>query len=126
MFAFFYLGFVAIVGVAKGLLVREAQTLPAEQQAGVAEVVQYLHTDQLLFAAGIVGAVGYLVAVSALAVVFSRNGAPRTPVIALVASIVAIGAHHGHLAVVGMGSFVVAVGWLEFGWSPSEEFPPAT
>lgn len=125
-FAFFYLGFVAIVGVAKGLLIREGQTLPAEQQTGVAEVVQYIHTGQLLFAAGIIGAVGYLVAVTALAVVLYRNGAPRIPVTALVASIVAIGTHQGLLAVAGMVSFVVAVGWLQFGWSPSEESPPVT
>lgn len=116
VFAFFYLGFVAIVGVAKGLLIREGQTLPADQQTGVAEVVQYIHTEPLLVATAVVGAVGYLVAVGALAAVLYRAGAPRLPLALLVASTVAIGAHQGALAVAGMASFVVAVGWLEFGW----------
>ncbi|APW97347.1 hypothetical protein CHINAEXTREME_06000 [Halobiforma lacisalsi AJ5] len=123
VFGFFYLGYVATVGVAKGLLIREGQTLPAEQQAGVAEVVQYIHTEPLLFAAGAVGAVGYLVAVGALAVVLYRADAPRVPLALLVASSVAIGAHHGPLAVAGMGSFVVAIGWLEFGWSERRTEP---
>lgn len=125
-FAFFYLGFVAVVGVAKGLLIRAGQTLPAEQQAGVAEVVRYLHTDQYLFAAGVVGAVGYLVAVGALAVVLYRADAPRIPVALLVASVVAIGTHQGLFAVAGMASFVVAVGWLELGWTSPEESIRAT
>lgn len=125
VFAFFYLGFVAIVGVAKGLLIREGQTLPADQQAGVAHVVQYIHTDQLLFMAGVIGALGYLVAVSALAAVFYRNDAPRIPIVLLVVSVIAIGAHDGLIAMAGIGSFVVAVGWFEFGWTQSEESTPA-
>lgn len=122
-FAFFYLGYVAIVGVAKGLLIREGQTLPAEQQAGVAEVVQYIHTEPLLFTAGVLGALGYLVAVSSLAVVLYRADAPRIPLALLVASIVAIGAHQDYLAVTGMASLIVAVGWLEFGWTLSKDSP---
>ena len=121
VFAFFYLGFIAIVGVAKGLLIREGQALPPEQQAGIAEVVQYIHTEPMLFAAAVIGAVGYLVAVSALAVVLYRADAPRVPLLLLVVSVVAIGAHQGPIAVAGMASFAVAVGWLEFGWTPSEE-----
>lgn len=126
VFAFFYLGYVAIVGVAKGLLIREGQTLPAGQQAGVAEIVQYIHTEPLLFTAGVIGAVGYLVAVSALAVVLYRADAPRIPLVLLVASVVAISAHQGPLAVVGMGNFAVAVGWLEFAWTRSKEIPEVT
>lgn len=118
VFAFFYLGFVAIVGVGKGLLIREGQTLPAEQQAGVAEVVQYVHTEPLLTALAGIGAVGYLVAVGALAAAYHRSGAPRIPLALLVGSVVALGAHQGVLAVAGMVSFIVAVGWLEFGWEP--------
>ena len=120
VFTFFYLGFVAIVGIAKGLLIREGQALPAEQQAGVAEVVQSIHTDPILFAAGVTGAVGYLVAVSAVAVVLYRADAPRLPLVLLVGSVVAIGVHQGPMAVAGMASVAVAVGWLKFGWHPSD------
>lgn len=121
VFAFFYLGYVAVVGVTKGLVIRAGQTLPAEQQAGVAEVVQYVHTEPLLFGAGVVGAVGYLVAVGSLAVVLHRAGAPRIPVVLLVVSTVAVGTHQGLLAVAGMASLVAAVGWLELRWTPSKD-----
>lgn len=125
-FAFFYLGFVAIVGLTKGLLIREGQSLPAEQQAGVAEVVQYLHTDSLLFTAGVIGAVAFLVAIVALIIALYRADAPRIPLTLLAGSVVAIGVHEGPLAAAGMASFLVAVGWLEFGWISSEDAETAT
>lgn len=115
-FALLYLAFVAVVGVTSGLLIREAQSLSAEQQAGVAAVVEYLHTDPLLFWAGALGAVGYLVAVSGTAVVYARDGAPKPALAALVGSTVALAAHSDLVAVAGMALFLVGVGWLEFGW----------
>lgn len=115
-FAFFYLGYVAIVGIAKGLVIRYGQSLSSEQQAGVAAAVQQLHTDQLLFAAGVIGAVAYLIAVLALVVDLYRRDAPRVPLVLLVGSIAAIGAHQGLLAVAGMTSFAIAAAWLEIRW----------
>ncbi len=109
-----YLAFVAIVGIGTGLLVRQGQTLPAEQQAGVAEVVQYLHTSPTLLAAAAIGGVGYLLAVSAISVVLRRSGAPIGALVALVGSTIALGAHSGLVAVIGMALFIVAAAWLEF------------
>lgn len=57
--------------------------------------MQYIHTEPLLFAAGVIDAVGYLVAVNTLAIVLYRADAPRIPLVLLVASIVVIGAHQG-------------------------------
>lgn len=126
VFGFFYLGFVAVVGIAKGLLIREGQHLPAEQQAGVAEVVQYVHTEPLLTAVAVVGTVGYLVAVVALALLHHRAGAPRVPLVLLVVSVVALGAHEGPVAVAAVASFLIAAGWLEFGWNRSDRPDTAT
>ncbi|WP_436347831.1 hypothetical protein [Natronorubrum sp. FCH18a] len=119
-FAFLYLGYVAIVGLASGLVIREAQSLPAEQQAGVAAVVEYLHTEPLLFWAGALGAVGYLIAVTGIAIVYYRAGAPRIPLVGLVGSVVALAAHSGLGAIAGMALFFVSVVWLEFGWTIGE------
>lgn len=117
-YAGLYLGMVAVLGVGTGLLVRSARNLPADQQAGVAEVVNALHADPLVVGAGVLGAVGYLIAVVAVAVVLRRRGAPRIPLALLVASVVGIGAHSGPAAIAGMASFAVAAAWLEFGWRP--------
>lgn len=124
IYAACYLGYVAIVGVTVGLLVRAGQPLPAEQQAGVAEVVAYLYTEGTLFAVGAIGGLGYLVAVSAIGVALRRAGAPLVPLLALVGSTVALVVHSGPAAVAGMGLFVVAVAWLEFGWESPERVDP--
>ncbi len=120
-FGLFYLGYVAVVGVAKGVMIRESQTLSAAEQAGVADVVHALHTDSLLFAAGVVGAIGYLVAVGSLAGGLSREGAPTIPLVLLVTSTIAIVIHQGPIAVVAMAGLLVAFVWLEFGWSAREK-----
>lgn len=116
IFAFFYLGFVAIVGLAKGLVIREGQSLPAAEQAGVVHVVQYLHGDTLLFYAGVIGVLGYLVAVIGIAIAYYRAGAPRLPIGLVIVSIIPIGAHSGIIGVAGMASFLLGAGWLEFSW----------
>lgn len=120
VYAAFYLGMVAVLGVGTGLLVRYGRGLPADQRAGVAEAVGALHADPLLFGAGVVGVVGYLVAVVAIAVVLRRRGAPTVPLALLIGSVVAIGGHSGIAGVAGMVLFAVAAAWLEFGWTPSE------
>lgn len=126
VFGFFYLGFVAIVGIATGLLIREGQQLPAEQQAGVAEVVQYIHTEPLLTAAAVIGTIGYLVAVAALALLHYRAGAPRLPLALLVVSVIALGTHQGPVAIAAIASFVIATGWLEFDWNRAGQPDVAT
>lgn len=82
-FATFYIAMEAIAGIAVGLPVLEGRTLPAAQQTGVAAAVEALFYDPIvgggsvsLFA--VLGVLGYLVAVVAIAVVLRREGAPTS------------------------------------------------
>lgn len=120
-FALLHVGYVATVGIASGLVVREARSLPADQQAGVGAVVEYLLHEPALIAAGALGVVGYLVAVVAVAVVGRRAGAPLPPLALVLASVGAFAAHSGPVAIAGMASFAAGVAWLEAGWTPSSD-----
>lgn len=127
-FATFYIAMEAIAGIAVGVLVREGQALPAAQRTGVATVVEALFYDPVvgggsvsLFA--VLGVLGYLVAVVAIAIVLHREGAPRLPLVLLVGSFIAIFGHAGPTGVLGMVLFFVAVVWLELRWTPTTEVP---
>lgn len=113
VYGFLYLGFVAIVGLTSGLLIREGQTLPPEQQDGVAAVVAYLHSDPLLTAAAVVGAVGFLVATLAVAITYYREDAPLAPLILIVASSPALALHSGVGGMALSALFLVGAAWLE-------------
>lgn len=126
MFAVFYIAMEAINGIAVGVLVREGQALTAEQQAGVAAVVEAVFYDPIVGGGtvsllAVLGVLGYLIAVSAIAVVLRRAGAPLVPIALLVGSFIAILTHAGPTGVVGMAMFFVGVVWLELRWSPTLE-----
>lgn len=125
-FAIFYIAMEAIAGITVGILVREGRTLPSDQQTGVAAVIEALFYDPIvgggsvsLFA--VLGVLGYLVAVVAIALVLYHEGAPRLPLVLLIGSFIAIFGHAGPTGVLGMVLFFVAVVWLEFRWTPTAE-----
>lgn len=112
-----YIAFEAIVGIATGLLIRAAQPLPPERQAGASEVVQVLATDPLVATMALIGTAGAIVAVVALAILLRRAGAPLVPIVLLVGAPVTVVTHGGTTVdVLGMLSFLIAVVWLELGW----------
>lgn len=58
---------------------------------------------------------GYLFAVIGTVVVYRRTGAPRTPFILLVASVITV--LHGFITgSLGILLFFIVVAWFEFGW----------
>ncbi|MFC7195020.1 hypothetical protein ACFQL4_10765 [Halosimplex aquaticum] len=78
----FYIAFESIAGVATGVLVRTGEGLPAEQEAGIREAVAVIYAEPVGGFAGlfaVVGFVGYVVAVVAIAVAKRRDGAPAAP-----------------------------------------------
>jgi hypothetical protein len=116
----FYIAFEAILGVAAGLVTHEAQTLPAEQQAGVAAAVDTLTVPSM--ALGMLGSLGALTAVGAAGVLLRRSGAPLVPVVLLGGAPFAAVFHAGTpLDAVGMGLFLAGVAWLELGWRRSDD-----
>lgn len=111
------------------VLIREGQALSAEQQEGVAIVVQELFTDPVVGGGisvfAILGILGYSIAVLGTALVYRRAGAPRIPLVLLGASVITV--FHGFITgSLGMLLFLIAVAWLEFGWTRTENSNPIT
>lgn len=77
VFLVFFSAYDAVAGIGTGLAMRSARDLPAVQQEGVFDVVKDWPALGPPFALGIVGTVGWIVAVGALALAARRRGAPR-------------------------------------------------
>ncbi|MFP8953305.1 hypothetical protein ACLI4Z_10080 [Natrialbaceae archaeon A-arb3/5] len=116
-----YVAFEAIAGLATGILIREAQTLPPEQQEGVAEAVQSMVADPIVGTTALVGSAGTVVAVLSIAVLYRRSGAPLAPLALLVGVPITVVAHGGGLGdVFGTALFLISVVWLELGWKRAD------
>lgn len=115
-----YLAFEAIAGIATAVLIRESGDLTADQREGVAAVVDVVLTEPIDGVAGllaVVGTVGNLVAVLAIAALLRRSGAPLVPVVLLAGSPIGLVAHGSTPgATIGILAFSLGVAWLEFGW----------
>jgi hypothetical protein len=116
----FYVAFEAIAGVATGLLVHEAHTLPAEQQAGVAAAIDTLAVPSLVI--GFIGTIGAIIAIVAVGILLRRSGAPLVPVILLGGAPLATLFHGGvPLDAIALSMFLVGVTWLELKWRSANE-----
>lgn len=114
-----YVAFEAIAGIATGLLVHGARSLPPAQQEGVAAALQATIEPALVLA--LVGTLGAIVAVAALATELRADGAPASAVALLAALPVAVFAHGGaRLDALAMVAFAIGVVWLEVGWKHAE------
>lgn len=118
IYAIYYVAMIAILGLATGVLIREAQALTAAQQEGVTVVVRELATASIVTTIANIAMLGYLIAVLAVVIVLRREGAPVIPLALLVGSLIGILNHVGLSGILGMGLFFIAVTWLEFGWTP--------
>jgi len=120
----FYVAFEAIAGIATGLFVQGAASLPPAQQEGVATALEATIGPALVLA--LVGTTGAIVAVAALATELRADGAPATPVALLAGLPVAVFAHGGaRLDALAMAAFTVGILWLEFGRQNVEAARPA-
>jgi hypothetical protein len=77
VFLVFFSAYDAVAGIATGLAMRNARGLSLEQQQGVFEVVKDWPAAGAPFALSIVGTLGWVAAVGALALAARRQGAPR-------------------------------------------------
>lgn len=118
-----YLAFEAIVGIATGVLLREARTLPPTQREGVEAAVQVFFDAS---ATGVVplvtllGTIGAIIAIAAIAILLRSSGASLVPVVCLGGAPVALVAHGtGTTDVLGMVLFAVGTMWLELCWKRS-------
>ena len=77
IFLVFFSAYDTLAGIGTGLAMRSARDLSATQQAGVLEVVKDWPALGPPFALSIVGTLGWVIAVGALAAAARRLGAPR-------------------------------------------------
>jgi len=109
VFLVFFSAYDAIAGIGTGLAMRNARDLSATQQAGVFEVVKDWPAAGSPFVLSIVGTLGWVVAVGALAFAARREGAPRVQWILIgLAAFFLLGGHPFPLGTLAFGSLFAA------------------
>jgi len=109
VFMVFFSAYDAVAGIGMGLAMRSARDLSAIQQEGVFNVVEDWPALGPPFALSIIGTLGWVVAVGALALAARRQGAPRREWILLGLAAVSLMAGHPFPAgTVAFGCFFIA------------------
>ena len=94
LFGVLYGAFDAIAGIATGIMVRNARSLPADRQAGVEEAVRGLFRSMEVggFAwIKTVAEIGWVVGILAAAIALARPAQPRTSLVLLALAALALG-----------------------------------
>jgi hypothetical protein len=119
MFLVFFSAYDTLAGIGTGLAMYTARDLPAAQQEGVFAVVKDWPGVGPVFALSIVGTLGWVVAVGALALAARRLGASHLEWIAVaLAAVFLLGGHPFPWGTLAFGSFFVAVLFHEWGPAP--------
>jgi hypothetical protein len=109
LFLVFFSAYEAVAGIGTGLAMRSARGLSVEQQEGVFTVVRDWPGLAAPFALSILGTLGWVVAVGALALAARRQGAPRTVWVALaLAALFLLAGHPFPGGTLAFGSFALA------------------
>jgi len=109
VFLVFFSAYEAVAGIATGLAMRSARDLSPVQQTGVFDVVKDWPALAPPFALSIVGTLGWVVVVGALALAARRQGAPRPEwILVALAAVFLIGGHPFPQGTLAFGCFFVA------------------
>ncbi|HYM63533.1 MAG TPA: hypothetical protein VES61_02535 [Gaiellaceae bacterium] len=110
VFLVFFSAYDSVAGIGTGLAMRSARDLPAVQQDGIfAAVKDWPGFDPATFSINIVGTLGWVVAVGALAVAARRAGAPRAQWIFIgLAAFFLMGGHPFPFGTIAFGCLFVA------------------
>jgi hypothetical protein len=116
VFLVFFSAYDAVAGIATGLAMRSARDLSAVQQEGVFDVVKDWPAFGPPFALSIVGSLGWMAAVGALALAARRQGAPPREwvLIGLAGAILLLGGHPFPFGTLAFGCFFIAALLHEF------------
>lgn len=108
-FLVFFSAYDAVAGIGTGLAMRSARDLSAAQQAGVFEVVKDWPAAGPPFALSIIGTLGWVAVVGALALAARRQGAPRREWIFIgLAAVFLLGGHPFPAGTLAFGCFFIA------------------
>jgi hypothetical protein len=109
VFLVFFSAYEAVAGIATGLAMRSARDLSAVQQEGVFDVVRDWPAVGPPFALSIVGTLGWVAAVGALALAARRQRAPRGEAILIgLAALFLLGGHPFPQGTLAFGCFFIA------------------
>ena len=109
IFLVFFSAYDAVAGIGTGLAMRSARELSAAQQEGVFEVVKDWPAVGPPFALSIIGTLGWVAALAALALAARRQRAPRREWIFIgLAAIFLLGGHPFPAGTLAFGCFLVA------------------
>jgi len=109
VFLVFFSAYDAVAGIGTGLAMRSARDLSTVQQEGVFEVVKDWPAVGPPFALSIIGTLGWVAAVGALALAARRQGAPRREWIFIgLAAVFLLGGHPFPQGTLAFGCFFVA------------------
>jgi hypothetical protein len=120
VFLVFFSAYDAVAGIGTGLAMRRARDLSAVQQEGVFDVVKDWPALGAPFALSIVGTLGWLAAVGAVALAARRQGAPRPEwIVFALAAVFLLGGHPFPFGTIAFGCFFIGAVLYEFrasGW----------
>jgi hypothetical protein len=120
IFLVFFSAYDTLAGIGTGLAMQTARGLGAAQQEGVFAVVKDWPGVGPVFALSIVGTLGWVVAVGALALAARRLGGSRPEWIALaLAAVLLMGGHPFPWGTLAFGSLLVAVLFHEWRAAPA-------
>jgi hypothetical protein len=114
VFVLFYGAWEAVIGLATGALVQQANDVPVSERPAVADAIQSLQDNVIVGDPGVVAAVGALAWITATtdaAVAYRRVGAPAVVSVLLGLSLVVF-AHPAPVGPIGLVCFAAAVGLL--------------
>ena len=116
VFLVFFSAYDAVAGIATGLAMRSARDLSTVQQEGVFDVVKNWPAFGPPFALSIVGSLGWMAALGALALAARRQGAPSHEwlLIGLAGAILLLGGHPFPFGTLAFGCFFIAALLYEF------------
>ena len=127
VFLVFFSAYDAVAGIGTGLAMRSARDLSAVQQAGVFEVVKDWPAVGPPFALSIVGTLGWVAALGALALAARRQGAPRREWILIgLAALFLLGGHPFPQGTLAFGCFFAAALLHEWRAGGRRDDPEAT
>ena len=109
-FLIFFSAYDAVAGIATGLALRRARDLPAVQQEAVWQTVKdWPGFDATVFTLGVVGTLGWVVALVGVALAARRLGAPRTEwILIALAGVFLLGSHPFPFGTIAFGCLFVA------------------
>jgi hypothetical protein len=109
VFLVFFSAYDAVAGIGTGLAMRSARDLSAVQQEGVFEVVKSWPAVGAPFALSVIGTLGWVAAVGALALAARRQGALRREwILIALAAVFLLGGHPFPQGTLAFGCFFVA------------------